>query len=74
MTERRLSPTAGTPYLFDNAVLDRHARLANGLDVDSELEFAERLHLLSRFPDGGVQADDELLDGFLQRVKIWSPR
>lgn len=59
----------GTPYLFDNRVLDRHAKLANGLPVESELEFAEALAFLTRFPDAGVQADDELLDSFLDRKR-----
>lgn len=57
----------GTPYLFDNAVLDRHAKLANGLPVESELEFAEALWLLAKFPDAGVAADAELLDSFIDR-------
>lgn len=63
-----------TPYLFDNAVLDRHAKLANGLDVESELEFADRLVWLASFPDRGVQADEVLLDSFLDRKRIYGER
>jgi hypothetical protein len=66
-----------TPYLFDNAVLDRHARLANGMPVESELEFAEALVLLASYPDVGVQGDDELLDSFMDRkhaLTAWSER
>lgn len=62
-----------TPYLFDNRVLDRHAKLANGLPVESELEFAEALAFLARFPRGGVEADDELLDSFLDRKRALAP-
>ncbi|HWD83299.1 MAG TPA: hypothetical protein VG497_30575 [Kribbella sp.] len=59
-----------TPYLWDNAVLDRHARIANGMPVDSELEFAEALLLLSKFPDGTVEDDAELLDSFIDRRNV----
>lgn len=59
----------GTPYLWDNAVLDRHARIANGLPVETELEFAEALVLMASFPDGGVDADAELLDSFMDRKR-----
>lgn len=60
----------GTPYLFDNAVLDRNARLANGLLVEPAVEFAEALLMLGRFPDGGVDGDDELLDSFMDRKRF----
>lgn len=56
-----------TPYLFDNAVLDRHARLANGMPVESELEFGSRLLFLAAFPAVDARADDELLDSFMDR-------
>ena len=54
-------------YLFDNAVIDRHARMSNGFEVEPEAEFAERLHLLSTFPGGTV----EEADTFLDRVHLW---
>lgn len=60
----------GTPYLFDNAILDRNARLANGMPVESAVEFAEALLMLGRFPDGGVEGDDELLDSFMDRKRF----
>ena len=60
----------GTPYLFDNAILDRNARLANGLPVEPADEFAEALLMLGRFPDGGVDGDDELLDSFMDRKRF----
>lgn len=63
-----------TPYLFDNAVLDRHARMANGLEVETELEFADRLLFLAAFPAGGLKLDDKLLDSFLDRKRAWSAR
>lgn len=58
-----------TAYLFDNAVLDRNARLANGLPVESELVFAERILFLAAFPPGTIEHDDALLDTFLDRKK-----
>jgi hypothetical protein len=61
-----------TPYLWDNAVLDRHAKLACGLPVDDELEFAERLAFLMRFPNGTVAEEDELLDSFLDRKRAYA--
>lgn len=64
----------GTPYLFDNAVIDRYARIANGLPVESELEFADRLLWLASFPDRGAQADEVLLDSFLDRKRIYGER
>ena len=56
-----------TNYLFDNAVIDRCAKLANGLPVESELEFADRLLWLAAFPAVDAHADDDLLDSFLER-------
>jgi hypothetical protein len=56
-----------TNYLFDNAVIDRYARIANGLEVEPELEFADRLLWLGAFPAGDLHADDVLLDTFLER-------
>ena len=57
-----------THYLFDNAVMDRCARLATGHEVESELEFADRLLLLATFPASGTV--DEA-DSFLDRVALW---
>lgn len=62
-----------TPYLFDNAVLDRHAKLANGLPVEAEFEFADRLWLLARSPASDVESDDRLLDSFLDRRNVYAP-
>lgn len=62
-----------TPYLFDNAVLDRHAKLANGLPVEGEFEFADRLWLLARSPASDVDGDDRLLDTFLDRRNVYAP-
>lgn len=61
------------PYLFDNAVLDRHAKLANGLAVEGEFEFADRLWLLARSPASDVEGDDRLLDSFLDRKHVYAP-
>lgn len=58
-------------YLFDNAVLDRYARIANGLEVETELEFADRLWLLGSIPAGDLHADVQL-DTFMDRVRVWS--
>jgi hypothetical protein len=55
-------------YLFDNAILDRNAKLATGHEVDSEADFAERLLLLAKFPPTGTI--DEA-DSFLDRVAAW---
>lgn len=60
-----------TPYLFDNAVLDRHAKLANGLPVEGELVFADRLWLLTTVPAVDEDADDQLLDTFLDRKRYY---
>lgn len=61
-----------TPYLFDNAVLDRHARIANRIPVDGELVFAERLWLLASVPAVDEDVDDELLDTFLDRKRLYT--
>jgi hypothetical protein len=60
-----------TPYLFDNAVLDRHAKLANGLPVEGELVFADRLWLLTTVPAVDEDADEVLLDTFLDRKRYY---
>ena len=46
------------------AVIERHARLANGLDVQPEVEFAERIWGLR----GSVSTDAALLYDFMDRV------
>lgn len=61
-----------TPYLFDNAVLDRHAKLAAGIPVEGELVFADRLWLLASVPAVDEDADDVLLDTFLDRKRVYS--
>jgi hypothetical protein len=65
--------TKPTPdnYLFDNAVIDRYARMANGLPVEPEVEFADRLLVLASIPPGGIQLDVEHLDSFLERKRAW---
>ena len=55
-------------YLFDNAILDRYAKIANRLPVESELEFADRLLLLSGFPEGTAVGE---CDSFLDRVGVY---
>lgn len=55
-------------YLFDNAVMDRCAKLATGHEVESEIEFADRLLLLATFPAGGTVGE---ADSFLDRVAVW---
>lgn len=57
-------------YLWDNLVLDRHAKIANGMPVESELEFAFALVMLGKFPDTGLAGDEELLDSFLDRRRV----
>jgi hypothetical protein len=59
-------------YLFDNAVIDRNARIATGWPVEGEYEFADRLWLLLQAPPGDIDSDDELLDTFLDRKRILS--
>jgi hypothetical protein len=56
-------------YLWDNAVIDRYAKIANGLPVESELVFADRLLWLGTVPAGDLHADDVLLDTFLDRKR-----
>lgn len=56
-------------YLFDNAVMDRYARIANGLDVEPGIEFADRLLWLATVPAGKSSTVD--LDTFLDRVHLW---
>lgn len=62
------SVMSGSHYLFDNAVMDRYARMVTGYEVESELEFAERLSLLSTFPAGATVGE---ADSFLDRVAVW---
>lgn len=57
-----------TNHLFENAVMDRHARTVTGYEVESELEFAERLNLLATFPAGQTVGE---ADSFLDRVAVW---
>ena len=55
---------------MDNINLDRHSRLACGLDVEPEADFAERmLHFSVLVARGGdVVTDDVDLDAFLDRT------
>lgn len=57
-----------TNHLFESAVMDRHARTVTGYEVESELEFAQRLELLTAFPAGGSVGE---ADSFLDRVAMW---
>lgn len=61
-----------SPYLFDNAVLDRHAKIANGLPVDDELVFAGRLWWLVTVPKRDEDYDADLLDSFLARKRVYA--
>jgi len=53
-------------------IIDRHARLANHLDVQPASEFAERMlgleMALKAAPKSSVKADDSLLDSFMDRT------
>lgn len=62
-------------FLFKNAVIDRHARLANHLDVQPVEEFAERMLALEvslrhQALDPTVESDDAVLDSlaFMDRT------
>lgn len=59
-------------YLFDNAVLDRHAQQASGRPVETPEEFADRLYWLLSYPDATVDSDAHLLDSFLDRKRVYS--
>jgi len=61
-------------YLFDNAVIDRYARMANGLEVEPELVFADRLLLLASVPPVDPPAGVVQLDTFMDRVRVWGAR
>lgn len=49
-------------YLFNDAIVDRHARLANSLDVQPADEFAERI---AHLPQDGKA----LVPSFMDRTR-----